>query len=281
MLKQIFATKIAMTQAWTKEGLRLPVTRCLVEPNQVLTSREIQVKAIDDQGQPTKVTCQMLEIGYGAKKAGQMSKPLHTKVTKAGFDAKTGVKQIRGLRDMGNETNLTPGSTMNLADLFQVGDVVEVQGTSKGKGFAGGMKRHGFHGGPATHGQSDRARAIGSIGQRTQPGRVYKGHRMAGHMGAETVTVTGLTIVHIDTTTNEIWLSGPIPGANRDIVRLNKTGTTKKIALDNQASGLVEEVAKVEVEEAAATPVETEVTQATETTEVETTPAAEVEKQEA
>ena len=151
---------------------------------------------------------------------------------------------------------------------------MEVQGTSKGKGYAGVMKRWNFRGGPATHGQSDRARAPGSIGQRTQPGRVHKGHHMAGHMGDETVTVSGLTIVHIDETNNELWLSGPIPGANNGIIRLSKTGETNKIALDNEASGIVLPVVAEEV-------VEVTEEKAAETAETETAPAEEVaEKQE-
>lgn len=273
MLNQIFATKLSMTQAWTNEGRRLPITRCKVEPNQVVSSREVMVKAVDEAGQPTKVATQILEIGYGAKKIKRMTKPQRAKLEKAGISV--GVKQVRGIRDLGNESGVVAGAILKLEDIFSVGDVVEVQGTSKGKGFAGVMKRWNFSGGPATHGQSDRARAPGSIGQRTQPGRVHKGHHMAGHMGAETVTVSGLTVVHIDTVAGEIWLSGPIPGANNGIVRLSKTGETNKIELDIKASGIkLAEVKEETTEEMAEEKAEVESSEAetvekTETEEVQ------------
>jgi large subunit ribosomal protein L3 len=100
------------------------------------------------------------------------------------------------------------------------------------------MKRHGFHGGPATHGQSDRARAVGSIGQRTTPGRVWVGKKMPGHYGDEAKTVLGLVVVHIDPTTKEVWLSGPVPGSISSQVRITKTGQTKQVELDLSASGI-------------------------------------------
>ena len=236
MLTQIFATKMAMAQVWTKDGKRLPVTKCKIEPNQVIATRAIKVQAINPAGQRELVPCQIAEIGFGNKKITRMTKPLRDQLTQAGFT--TGVKQIRGLRELGETASVTAGSTLNSAEILQVGDVVAVQGVSKGKGYQGVMKRWGFHGGPATHGQSDRKRAPGSIGQRTQPGRVHKGHHMAGHMGDAVVTVGGLTVLHLDPATQEVWLSGPIPGANRGIVRLSKTGTTKKVELDLKASGI-------------------------------------------
>lgn len=276
MLKQIFATKIDMTQAWTKEGRRLPITRVKIEPNQIVNAQKVAVKSVNEAGHPAKAECQIFEIGYGAKKAKQMTKPLRGKLVQAGFE--NGVKQIRGVREYDLESTIKVGDVLNITDIFSVGDVVEVQGTSKGKGFQGVMKRWNFHGGPKTHGQSDRARAPGSIGQRTQPGRVHKGHHMAGQMGDETVTVSGLTIVYIDQMTNEVWLSGPIPGANRGIVRLNKTAEHKEIELDIQASRITLPIAKetetdseVEVTQAssASTP-ETEVSTSTETQAEET-----------
>ena len=119
-----------------------------------------------------------------------------------------------------------------------VGDVVAVQGTSKGRGFAGGVKRYHFHGGPRTHGQSDRQRAIGSIGSGTDPGRVWKGKRMAGHYGVESKTVKGLTVVYIDFDKRELWLSGPVPGAVNSILQIEKSGKKRDLSLDLAASGL-------------------------------------------
>ena len=135
---------------------------------------------------------------------------------------------------------------MSLDQVLAVGDVVKVQGTSKGRGFAGGMKRHGFSGGPATHGQSDRQRAVGSIGSGTYPGRVWKGKKMPGHYGVETRTVHGLVVLYIDPETKEVWLSGPVPGFNTSTVKIEKTGQQKKVELDLAAMGLTEPQAEEE-----------------------------------
>jgi large subunit ribosomal protein L3 len=117
------------------------------------------------------------------------------------------------------------GSVMSPADHIAVGTVVNIQGTSKGKGFAGVMKRWNFAGGPRTHGQSDRGRAPGSIGQGTTPGRVHKGKKMAGRMGSYTKTVKNAVVVYFDASTNIAWVTGPVPGTISGIVRLTTVGT--------------------------------------------------------
>lgn len=109
-----------------------------------------------------------------------------------------------------------------MGDEFSPGDHVQVTGTSKGKGFAGVVKRHHFKGGPRTHGQSDRERAPGSIGQTTTPGRVYKGKRMAGRMGGNRVTIKGLEVSSIDPNNNTILVKGLVPGALRGLLLLSK-----------------------------------------------------------
>jgi large subunit ribosomal protein L3 len=109
-----------------------------------------------------------------------------------------------------------------MADVFVVGDHVDVVGTSKGKGFAGGVKRHHFHGGPRTHGQSDRQRAPGSIAPTTSPGKVHKGKRMAGHMGDERVTAQNLKVVIVDAERNLIAVRGPVPGAAGGLVMVKQ-----------------------------------------------------------
>ena len=116
----------------------------------------------------------------------------------------------------------TVGDTINADTIFKNGDTVDVTGTSKGKGFAGVMKRHNFHGGPRTHGQSDRSRAPGSIGSGTTPGRVVKGLRMAGHMGQERVTTQNLKVVRVDADKNLILIKGAVPGANGGLVTIRK-----------------------------------------------------------
>jgi large subunit ribosomal protein L3 len=253
MLTTVFATKVGMTQAWTTSGKRLAVTRCVVKPMAVIGHQTPKAK----KGIPQET---ILEIGYGDKKLKNMSKPLRTRLERSGFSF--GVKEIRGLKMQPNEGEDMPavGTTLKVDGVLAVGDVVKVQGVSKGKGFAGAMKRHGFAGGPATHGQSDRARAVGSIGQRTTPGRVWKGKRMPGHMGVETKTVSGLVVLHIDPITQEIWLNGPVPGFDTSTLVIRKTGDTRSVELDMNASGIevkvIEETQVEEVAVEAAEPVE-------------------------
>jgi large subunit ribosomal protein L3 len=108
------------------------------------------------------------------------------------------------------------------ADVFAAGELVDVLGTSKGKGFAGGMKRHGFHGGPKTHGQSDRQRSPGSSSSGTTPGRVYRGKRMAGHMGSVRVTVSNLQVVLVDPERNLLAVRGAVPGAKGGLLLITE-----------------------------------------------------------
>ncbi|MBU2577309.1 50S ribosomal protein L3 [Patescibacteria group bacterium] len=114
------------------------------------------------------------------------------------------------------------GKESKLAEIFKKGDSITVTGVSKGKGFAGVVKRHGFAGGPKTHGQSDRERAPGSIGATTTPGRVFKGKRMAGRMGSETVTVKNLLISKVDAEKNIIYIKGAIPGNKKGLITLRR-----------------------------------------------------------
>jgi len=241
MPNTIFATKIGMSQAWSKLGKRLPITKLSVADNRVLTLKKSQ----DD-----KMTA---EIAYGAKKLKNMAKPLRKQFEKSGFSF--GASQIRGIKVTEGEVEV--GKNLNIDQVLAVGDVVSIQGVSKGRGFAGGVKRHGFHGGPRTHGQSDRQRAVGSIGSGTDPGRVWKGKKMPGHYGVDTKTVSGLVVAYIDHDKNEIWVTGPVPGFNSSTVRIEKTGAKREIELNLAASG-------IEVKEA--TPVKEEASAQTETT---------------
>lgn len=239
MVSTVFATKIGMTQAWTTTGKRVAVTRCHVSPNLVVGTQQ-PVSSDKNADQPKQM---ILEIGYGQKKLKNMSKPLRSTLEKGGFSL--GAAHIQGVNVTGDETAPTVGQQITVQDVLNVGDIVKVQGVTKGRGFAGAIKRHGFHGGPATHGQSDRARAVGSIGNRTTPGRVFKGKRMPGHYGTDAQTVAGLVVVHIDPTNQEVWLNGPVPGFASSSLRISKTGQTKMIELDTQASGIVAPVAEV------------------------------------
>jgi large subunit ribosomal protein L3 len=113
------------------------------------------------------------------------------------------------------------GQTIGV-DIFEPGERIDVIGRSKGRGFAGVMKRHGFHGGPRTHGQSDRARAPGSIGGGTTPGKVFKGLKMAGHMGNARITVKGLEVVSVDTDRNLLFIKGGVPGAPNGLLQIRR-----------------------------------------------------------
>lgn len=120
------------------------------------------------------------------------------------------------------------GKEAKLGEIFQPGDLINVVGTSKGKGFAGVVKRHHFAGGPRTHGQSDRERAPGSIGSTTTPGRVLKGKRMAGRMGHGRTTVKNLLIAKVDTEKNILYVRGAVPGVRKGLLSLKKVEKTKK-----------------------------------------------------
>jgi len=264
MLNDFFVTKIGMTQAWTKDGKRLAITRCAVNSNIVVDTRALDVIDRESLVRQTKPVT-ILEIGYGRKKLKNISKPLRSKLEKGGFSF--GVTNLKGVRAEDETSMPKVGESINVDQVLAVGDVVQVQGISKGRGFSGGVKRYGFKGGPRTHGQSDRERAIGSIGAGTTPGRVYKGKRMPGKYGNDTKTVTGLVVVHIDTEGGELWLSGPVPGSMNSSVRIRKTGEAKSVFLDAAASGIkvkpdleADKVEKTEeVKEAAEeTPTETE-----------------------
>lgn len=233
MLNTIFATKLGMTQAWSTEGKRLAVTKCRVTGNFVVGEQKVKAQEITHKSKLVK-DCRIVEIGYGQKKLKNVNKPLRSRMEKSGFSA--GVMNVRGLRrfDETAETSaeLVVGQTIKAEQVLTVGDIVSVQGITKGKGFAGVVKRYGFAGGPATHGQSDRERAVGSIGNRTTPGRVFKNKRMHGHMGTDTKTVSGLVVLHVDSASQEVWLSGPIPGSVSGLIQIQKIGSQKIVELD-------------------------------------------------
>ncbi|MCB9813063.1 MAG: 50S ribosomal protein L3 [Pseudomonadales bacterium] len=251
MILDIFATKSGMTQAWSTSGKRFAVTLCKVSNMPVIGKQDVEVLDKNSKSRQTN-TCSILEIGFGKKKLKNMTKPLKTKMEKGGFSF--GIKSIKGVRvcddkfKPSTETEIKVGDNITIDQVLEVGDVVKAQGISKGRGFAGAMKRHGFHGGPKTHGQSDRSRAVGSIGAGTTPGRVWKGKKMPGHYGVETKSVTGLVVLHIDHENGEIWLSGPIPGSLMSGVKITKMGKKKNIEIDYKASNIeVKEIPQNEV----------------------------------
>jgi len=190
--------KIGMTRVFAADGSVAPVTVLEVSPNRVT-----QIKTADNDGY------RAVQVTVGERRATRVTKPM------AGVFAKAKVAAGRGLWEFrlgnGEGEDIQPGAEIK-ADIFTVGQMVDVQGTSIGKGFAGTMKRHHFGGGRASHGASVVHRAPGSIGQRQTPGRVFPGKRMAGHMGHKTRTQQNLEIVQVDTERNLLLVKGAVPG---------------------------------------------------------------------
>jgi large subunit ribosomal protein L3 len=162
---------------------------------------------------------QAVQIGYDETKPKRL--------TKGELGHLKSLPPLRQLREVpvDDPTDVKVGDKIDVS-IFNEGDLIEVTGTSKGRGFAGVVKRHGFRGGPKTHGQSDRWRAPGSIGSGTTPGRVLKGVRMAGHMGAERVTVQNLRVMKVDPARNLVAVKGAVPGPNGGLVLLKKRAQT-------------------------------------------------------
>ena len=205
-----------MTSTYDSCGRRVGATVVQIDPNFVT-----QVKTVD-----LKDGYNAIQLGVGTKKSVKKPQIGHTK--KVGLDQK--VRWFREVRIKDTKQtieDMKPGTEVKLNQVFSIGDAVKVQGISKGKGFQGGMKRHGFHGGPKTHGQSDRQRAPGAIGSGTTPGRVYKGKKMAGHMGDVSASVKNLEVVGIDKQKNLLVVKGAIPGASGSLVTITKLGKIK------------------------------------------------------
>jgi len=190
----LLGKKLKQSQMFLENGFRIPVTHIQVGGNVVVGFKTKE-----------KDKYSAIQLGFGTKK-----NPIR-EVRLANSDA----------------TSIPPlGTIIKATEVFKPGDIVDVIGISKGKGYAGVVKRHHFKGGPRTHGQSDRERAPGSIGQTTTPGRVYKGKRMAGRMGHERVTIQNLMIV--DVGEERIFIKGLVPGSINSLVMIKKVGEDKK-----------------------------------------------------
>ena len=188
-----------MTRVFTEEGLSVPVTVIEAAPNRVT-----QVKTLDIDGYSA------LQVTTGSKRSSLVSKPQAGHFAKAGVEAGRGLWEFRLEGEEGGD--FTAGSELVVSQ-FEPGQMVDVTGISKGKGFAGTVKRHNFRMQDATHGNSVSHRAPGSIGQNQTPGRVFKGKKMSGHMGDERVTTENLEIVRVDAERNLLLIKGAVPGA--------------------------------------------------------------------
>lgn len=195
----LIGRKVGMTRIFTPEGVSIPVTVIEVEANRVT-----QVKSLESDGYCA------IQVTTGSKKASRIIKPEAGHFAKAGVEAGRGLWEFRLVDGEGSDLNV--GSELSVA-LFSDVKMVDVTGQSKGKGFAGTIKRWNFSMGDATHGNSLSHRAPGSIGQRQSPGRVFKGKKMAGHMGDERVTVQSLEVVRVDAERNLLLVKGAVPGA--------------------------------------------------------------------
>lgn len=214
MTNAILGKKIDQTQKFLENGARIPVTEITTEGNVV-----VFLKKKDQNGYNA------LQLGFGIKK--HPNKALLGHVKGAALKAAPHfLREIKLPTDVVNDQLPKLGEILKVSEIFKLGDIIDVSGISKGKGYAGVVKRHHFKGGPRTHGQSDRERAPGSIGQTTTPGRVYKGKRMAGRMGQERVTIKNLEIV--DIINNSILVKGLVPGAKNSLVLIKKVGEDKK-----------------------------------------------------
>ena len=223
MKKAILATKVGMTQIFNEDGVLTPVTVLQAGPCVVT-----QVKTVENDGY------EAIQVGYGEKKERITTKDVSGKKVirnphgagkaevghfkKANTTPKQFVREFR----VENASEYVAGESVIKADIFAEGDKIDVTAKSKGKGFAGGIKRHGLHTGPKTHG-SKYHRHAGSNGCATDPGKVFKGKKMAGHMGAERVTVQNLEIVKIDAENDVILVKGSVPGPKKSLVMIKET----------------------------------------------------------
>ena len=205
MLKALLGKKIGMTQVYDEDGTLVPVTVLQLGPCFV-----VQIKN-DEEG-----ACRAVQIGFEERKRKNTPKPL------LGHFSKAGVRPKRLLRDVPPQkgAQLEPGQRLGV-EVFADTEAVDVIGTSRGRGFAGVIKRHGFHGGPATHGSKVHRRG-GSIGAGTSPGRVIKGMKMPGHMGAARVTARNLRVMKLDEERNLMLVKGAVPGARNGYVLVRK-----------------------------------------------------------
>lgn len=195
----IVGRKIGMTRVFTDEGASLPVTVIEVEPNRIT-----QLKSLETDGYKS------VQVTTGSRKASRVTKPLAGHFAKAGTEAGRGLWEFRLTEEEGNDFEIKGEIKV---DIFEVGQKIDVSGISQGKGFQGGIKRHNFSMQDATHGNSLSHRSNGSIGQNQTPGRVFKGKKMSGHMGAATRTGVNLEVVRVDVERNLLLVKGAVPGS--------------------------------------------------------------------
>lgn len=211
-MKGILGKKVGMTQVFDESGEVIPVT--IIEAGPCFVT---QKKTVKQDGYTA------IQLGFKEVKPKRLTQP------QRGHLRKNNLPPLRYLREIrmseGDLEDYEEGQKISIG-IFEVGEIVDVVGTSKGRGFAGVVKRHGFRGGPKTRGQSDRHRAPGSIGQTTTPGRVFKGKRMAGRMGNQRVSVQDLQVVLVDPQRNLLAVKGSVPGARNGLLLIKEARKT-------------------------------------------------------
>lgn len=219
MINTILGSKGVNSQTFV-EGFRIPVTKVTAGPCVVT-----HIKNMDSDGYWA------IQLGFGKRPSKNTSKPLQGHFKKSQDKENKTFPRYTQEIIVDKEPEVKVGDVVSAADIFRPGDVVAVSGTSKGKGYAGVVKKWHFRGGPRTHGQSDRERAPGSIGQTTTPGRVYRGKKMAGRMGGESITVKNLHVITVNPETSEVEISGQIPGTVGSLISIFKikAGSLKEL----------------------------------------------------
>ena len=205
-LNGLLGRKLGMTQLFRRDGTVEAVTVIQAGPCVVT-----QVRTVENDGYDA------VQLGFGERKRLNRPQRGHLKAAGSVADNVAFLREFRGAAE-----GVALGQRVG-PEIFEEGSLVDVVGVSKGRGFAGGVKRHHFRGGPKTHGQSDRHRAPGSIGSGTTPGRVFKGLKMAGHMGAEQVTVRSLEVVASDPARGLLMVKGSVPGARNTVVKIRRS----------------------------------------------------------
>src|SRR5210317_1953673 len=189
--------KVGMTRVFSEDGVSTPVTVIEVEPNRIS-----QIKTVESDGYTA------VQVISGSRRASRVTKPMAGHYRKAGVEAGRGAWEFR----VDSVDDFELGSEIKV-DLFEQGQIVDVSGVSKGKGFQGGVKRHNFGMQDATHGNSISHRSNGSIGQNQSPGRVFKGKKMSGHMGSAKCSTQNLQVVRVDAERNLLLIKGAVPGS--------------------------------------------------------------------
>ena len=211
MEKAIIGRKVGMTQVFDEKGVVVPVTVIEAGPCSV-----VQIKTVETDGYDA------VKLGFGEIKEKHLTKPAKGQFTKIKVEPKKYLREFR----VADTSAVKVGEEVK-ADVFAQGDLVDIQGTTKGKGFQGVIKRHGQHRGPMGHGSMYHRRP-GSMGSTSTPGRVFKGKKLPGHMGVETVTIQNLEVVKVDLDKNAILVKGSIPGSKGSIVKIRSAVKASK-----------------------------------------------------